>query len=135
MAPKLEGVTQQKTSPQLILYTIAADLVLVLLFALSGRSSHNESLTAGGVLETAWPFLAALAIGWIAARLWRAPLQLFPQGICLWLITVAGGMALRILSGTTAEIPFVIVATLVLCLFLLGHRLIAGIIVKKKQSN
>ena len=119
-------MTPTKTTPTILLYTAAADIVLVLLFALSGRSSHSESLTAGAVLATAWPFLAALAAGWLITRLWKAPLRLWPQGVCLWLITVAGGMLLRVLSGSTAELPFVIVATLVLALFLLGHRLIAA---------
>ncbi len=119
-------MTPTKTTPKIVLYTAAADIVLVLLFALSGRRSHSESLTAGGVLVTAWPFLAALAAGWLITRLWKAPLRLWPQAVCLWLITVAGGMLLRVLSGSTAELPFVIVATLVLALFLLGHRFIAA---------
>ena len=126
-------MTPTKTTPKIVLYTAAADIVLVLLFALSGRRSHSASLTAGGVLVTAWPFLAALAAGWLITRLWKAPLRLWqqplrvwPHGVCLWLITVAGGMLLRVLSGSTAELPFVIVATLVLALFLLGHRFIAA---------
>lgn len=127
---------QTKTTPKILLYTAAADIVLVLLFALSGRGSHSESLTIGGVLATAWPFLAALAAGWLITRMWKAPLRLWPQGACLWLITVAGGMLLRIVSGNTAELPFVIVATLVLALFLLGHRLIAaGVTRRIKQGR
>lgn len=55
------------------------------------------------------------------------------QGICLWLITVAGGMALRIASGNTAELPFVIVATIVLAVFLLGHRFIAAWVARRNQ--
>ena len=119
-------MTPTKTTPKIVLYTAAADIVLVLLFALSGRRSHSESVTAGGVLVTAWPFLAALAAGWLITRLWQQPLRVWPHGVCLWLITVAGGMLLRVLSGSTAELPFVIVATLVLALFLLGHRFIAA---------
>ncbi|PYI37107.1 DUF3054 domain-containing protein [Arthrobacter psychrolactophilus] len=126
-------MTQSSSAPrpQHILYAATADIVLTLIFSVSGRSSHSEALTAGGVFLTAWPFLASLAIGWLICRLWRAPLRIWPQGVCLWLITVAGGMMLRILSGRTAEIPFVIVATIVLGVFLLGHRLIAGLITKR----
>lgn len=126
--------TKSSISSALILYTAAADLVLVALFALLGRRSHEETLTAGGVFETAWPFLAALAAGWLICRLWKAPLRLFPHGICLWLITLAGGMALRLVSGATAALPFVIVATLVLALFLLGHRLIATLVLRRKET-
>ena len=132
---KLGRVTQtnSKQSSKTLIYAAIADLVLVVLLALSGRSSHSESLTAAGVLQTAWPFLAALAIGWLVCRMWRAPLAIWPQGVCLWLITVAGGMALRILSGNTAELPFVIVATLVLALFLLGHRLLATFVTRRAK--
>lgn len=85
----------------------------------------------GGILTTAWPFLAALAAGWLLTRNWRAPVLLWPNGVCLWLITVAGGMALRILSGETAAFSFVIVATLVLGLFLLGHRAIINRVTRR----
>lgn len=129
---KLPYVTHSKSSAKLFRYAAVADVVLVLGFALSGRSSHSESITAPGVFQTAWPFLAALVGGWLIARTWQAPLRIWPQGACLWLITVAGGMALRILSGSTAELPFVIVATLVLAVFLLGHRLIAGMLVRRR---
>ncbi|NVM97986.1 DUF3054 domain-containing protein [Arthrobacter sp. SDTb3-6] len=101
------------------------DVLLVVVFALSGRSSHHESLSVGGVFTTAWPFLAALVLGWLLTRNWQRPVSLWPAGVCIWLITVAGGMALRILSGATAETPFVIVATIVLGVFLLGQRLLA----------
>ncbi|MFQ4148952.1 DUF3054 domain-containing protein [Arthrobacter sp. LAPM80] len=130
-------MTQTKSSPLSlpVIYAGAADLVLVAIFALSGRSSHSESLTAAGVFATAWPFLASLAIGWLVCRMWRAPLRIWPQGVCLWLITVAGGMALRILSGSTAELPFVVVATLVLGAFLLGHRLVATIVARRTRRT
>ncbi|NVM95988.1 DUF3054 domain-containing protein [Arthrobacter sp. AETb3-4] len=111
------------------------DVLLVLVFALSGRSSHHESLSAGGVLTTAWPFLAALALGWLLTRNWRQPVSLWPQGVCIWLITVAGGMALRILSGETAQTPFVIVATLVLGVFLLGQRLIGARVARRGTTR
>lgn len=107
------------------------DVLLVIIFALSGRSSHEESLTVGGVFTTAWPFLAALAAGWLLTRNWLRPVRLWPNGVCIWLITVAGGMALRILSGETAAVPFVIVATVVLGLFLLGQRGIAVLVARR----
>lgn len=43
----------------------------------------------------------------------------------VWIVTVGGGMLLRIASGDTAETPFIIVASLVLAAMLLGWRLIA----------
>ncbi|WP_237762674.1 DUF3054 domain-containing protein [Arthrobacter sp. ERGS1:01] len=112
-------------------YAVVMDIVLVVIFAVSGRSSHHESLSVGGVFTTAWPFLAALAAGWLITRNWRAPVRLWPNGVCIWLITVAGGMALRILSGETAALPFVAVTIVVLALFLLGSRMIATLVTRR----
>ena len=130
---KVAQVTQSSSSSisKTLLYAAAVDIVLVLVFAISGRSSHTESLTAGGILQTAWPFLASLAIGWVVCRTWKHPIRPWPHGVLLWLITVAGGMALRIASGNTAELPFVIVATIVLGTFLLGHRLLATLVSRR----
>lgn len=140
---KLTDVTQTSSNsafssssrPKRLLYAVAADVVLVLLFAISGRSSHTETLTAGGILQTAWPFLVSLAVGWLVCRAWAHPLRIWPQGVCLWLITVAGGMALRIASGNTAELPFVIVATVALGSFLLGHRFLATLVTRRTRKG
>ncbi|MDT0156302.1 DUF3054 domain-containing protein [Microbacterium sp. ARD32] len=102
------------------------DAVLVLVFAVIGRASHSED--PAGFLITAWPFLVGLVIGHLLATLVparpRRPWSL-GWGVIAWVVTVAGGMLLRIASGDTAELPFIIVATLVVGVFLLGWRLIA----------
>lgn len=99
------------------------DAVLVLVFAAIGRASHQED--PAGFLLTAWPFLVALLLGHAAAFLLparpRRPWSL-PWGAVVWAVNVVGGMLLRLLSGDTAELPFIIVATLVLGAFLLGWR-------------
>jgi DUF3054 family protein len=112
-----------------------ADVILVLAFAITGRSSHAEALSPIGSLTTAWPFLAALALGWLASRSWRAPLLLWPNGVAIWAVTVAGGMVLRILSGATAETAFIVVASVVLAVFLLGHRLLAGLLLRRRAKQ
>ena len=71
------------------------------------------------------PFLIALAVGWLALRIWQRPLALVPA-VGLWVVTVALGLVLRRFvfdRGTAAS--FVIVATLVLGALLLGWRLVA----------
>lgn len=108
---------------------VIVDVVLVLVFAVIGRASHDEN--AGGFLLTAWPFLVGLLIGHVvAALLPRRPRQPWSLvwGIVVWLITVAAGMLLRIASGDTAELPFIIVATLTLGVFLVGWRALAGLV-------
>lgn len=105
------------------------DLVLVLVFAVIGRASHGEDPI--GFLITAWPFLIALLVGHALAALVpmrpRRPWSL-GWGAVAWIVTVAGGMLLRVATGDTAETPFIVVATLVLGAFLLGWRLAALLI-------
>ncbi|GAA5229015.1 DUF3054 domain-containing protein [Paeniglutamicibacter antarcticus] len=100
----------------------ASDVVLVLIFALSGRSSHEESATFIGVIQTAAPFLLALAVLTLLSRPWITHSRIWPTGVLIWVGTVALGMALRVLFGATAEVPFIVVATIVLGVFLVGRR-------------
>lgn len=122
-------------SGALIAYALVADAILILLFAVTGRASHQEANPLLGVLATAWPFLAGAALGWLVGRVWRAPVRIWPHGVCLWLITVIAGMLLRLLSGRTAEWSFVVVATVVLAVVLLGHRAIAGWLLRKRANR
>jgi hypothetical protein len=91
-------------------------------FCTIGRRSHAEGLTLAGVAETAWPFLAGTGIGWLAARAWLRPLSPAPTGVLIWLCTVAVGMVLRKLTGQGVAVSFVIVASLVTAVLLLGWR-------------
>jgi FtsH-binding integral membrane protein len=103
------------------------DCCCVLLFVVIGRASHAKGESMGGIASTAWPFLAGLAGGWLAARAWRRPFGLFPAGVGAWLGSAALGMALRVVSGQGTAVAFVAVALAFLGLFLLGWRLVAGL--------
>lgn len=111
------------------------DVVLVLIFATIGRASHERGLSVLGILETAWPFLVAWGIGWLALRAWRAPDAVLRTGVPLWIITVAGGMLLRALTGAGTALPFIIVATLTLLLLLVGSRLVATLIRNRRAAS
>ncbi|MGO1537758.1 MAG: DUF3054 domain-containing protein [Leucobacter sp.] len=102
------------------------DTVLILLFAVVGRSSHELELTPLGLLETAWPFLTGLAIAWMTLVVWKAPFSILRSGIPLWAGTLAIGMLLRLITGAGTALPFVFVATCTLCLLLVGWRVIAA---------
>jgi len=101
---------------------LAVDLLAVLVFAAIGRRSHAEGLTAVGAAVTAWPFAAGTLIGWAACRGWRAPTSVLRTGVPVWLATVAMGMLLRRLTGEGTAASFVLVATVVLAVLLLGWR-------------
>ena len=118
-----------------IVLAAVADLVLVLVFVLIGRSSHSEGFSLGGTLVTFWPFLVGLVVGWLATRAWRYPVRVVLPGIPIWLFTVAVGMFLRVLSGQGVEVSFVIVALIVLGVFLLGWRLIAQPFSKRRVTR
>jgi hypothetical protein len=102
-----------------------ADACCVLLFVIIGRASHAKGESLPGVASTAWPFLAGLAAGWLAARAWRRPAAILPSGMAAWLGTVAVGMVLRVLAGQGTAFAFILVALAFLGLFLAGWRLAA----------
>ncbi|WP_207456306.1 DUF3054 domain-containing protein [Desertivibrio insolitus] len=100
------------------------DAALVLVFVAIGRAEHDSGPLVG-VLTTAWPFLVALAAGWLVARAWRVPSAVAPTGLVVWAVTLVGGVLLRLASGDTAAPAFVVVAAVTLALFLLGWRALA----------
>jgi hypothetical protein len=104
-----------------ILPAIAVDVICILVFAIIGRSSHQEATDLLGVAHTAWPFLAGCLLGTLIGRTWRHPYAL-TSGVAVWLGTVIGGMTLRVLTGAGVQLSFVVVASIVLALFILGWR-------------
>jgi hypothetical protein len=117
---------------------VVLDVCCVLVFVIIGRASHTKGETLAGIASTSWPFLAGLAAGWAAvwvsgvrvsgARAWRRPGAISPAGLLVWLVTVALGMILRVVSGQGTAIAFIAVALVFLGLFLLGWRLIGGLV-------
>jgi hypothetical protein len=111
----------------------ALDVALVVAFVLVGRRSHAEAGDLAGAASTAWPFLAALAAGWLVARAWRAPASR-RTGLVVWLVTVALGQALRGVAGQGSAVSFVVVTAVVLALFLLGWRALAAVALRRSRA-
>jgi len=109
------------------------DAAFVVAFALIGRVSHGESVL--GVPLTAWPFLAGLVGGWVLLRAWRSPLHIVWTGLGVWAITVGIGFVLRLASGQGVQLPFLIVTTIVLGVFLLGWRAAALLGVRSRSRR
>lgn len=107
------------------------DAVCVVVFCTIGRRSHAEGLTLAGVAETAWPFLTGAAVGWLIARGWRRPLALTPTGLVVWVCTIVVGMLLRKVAAAGVAPSFVIVASTVTAVFLLGWRALAALAARR----
>jgi hypothetical protein len=114
---------------------LVVDAVLVVVFAVVGRSSHAEGLDATGVWGTAWPFLTGLGVGWLAARAWRHPLAVWPTGVVVWASTLVVGMLLRVVTGQGTAVAFIVVATVTLAGLLLGWRAIAWAVIRLRTRG
>ena len=123
------------TRSRTIAFAAVLDILLVLLFVVIGRREHASGGALLGLLTTLWPFLAALVIGWLITRAWRRPLGVALPGLGVWAITVVGGMLLRVVSGQSVQWSFIVVTALVLAAFLLGWRLIAGAVARRRVSH
>lgn len=104
---------------------LGADVICVTVFSAIGRRSHAEGLTVAGIAETAWPFLAGTAAGWLIARGWRRPLSLTPTGLTVWVCTIVVGMLLRKVSAAGTAASFIVVASVATGVLLLGWRAVA----------
>jgi Protein of unknown function (DUF3054) len=127
-------VVDTRTLPRTVTLAAVVDVVAVLAFAAVGRSSHAEGVTAPGVLETAAPFLFGLLVGWVAGRVWRAPLTL-PLGMFGWAGTVVVGLAVRAAFTHRLPVSFVLVATVSLAVFLLGWRAAALLVTRATRTG
>lgn len=114
-----------KKSSHLVL-ALAVDLVLVVAFVIVGHVQHYRSLDPAALLQTAWPFLASLAVAWVLTRVWQKPLAPLTTGTGIWAITVLVGLALRAIGGVSVAEPFLIVAAGLNFVTLVGWRLIAS---------
>jgi Protein of unknown function (DUF3054) len=111
------------------------DTFCVVLFVAIGRREHEQDSAISGLINTAAPFLVALAIAWLVLRAWHRPTDL-RIGVGIWAIVVAGGMLLRhfVFDDGTAT-AFIIVATLFLGFFLVGWRAAFGVIARRRETS
>lgn len=111
--------------------TWLADVVCVLAFAAIGRLSHGEGLGPVGLAGTAWPFLVGVTVGQVLSLLHRHS-RSTTSGLLVWASAVGLGMLLRRLTGGGVELSFVVVTAVVLAVFLLGWRALAGLRERKQ---
>jgi len=110
---------------------LGIDVFSVTLFVAIGRREHEQGSAISGLIETAAPFLLALALGWIVLRAWQRPTD-WRTGIGIWAVTLIVGMLLRKLvfdAGTATS--FIVVAAAFLALFLVGWRVAYALIERR----
>ena len=94
------------------------DISAVLAFVAIGRHTHHDGNALTGLWQTAWPFLAGLAIG-----------------LAAWLGAAGAGMIIRVLAGQGTAAAFIGVALAFLGLFLLGWRVVVRIVATQLQAT
>lgn len=113
---------------------IAIDLVAIAVFALLARMAHQSEdmpFNFTGFLSTLWPFVVGVVMGWIIVREGRGG-----RGVWVWLITVVVGLAIwGVRNQAIPHWSFVIVATVMSALLLLGWRGIAGLFGRKSAAR
>lgn len=119
--PKARSVA----TPLVITGAALLDFALITVFSFQGRLSHGHSVEGLQVFATAWPFLLGALLGWIACRVWRFPSAVL-NGVWVWLSTIGVGFLLRWVTNAGVAPAFLLVATGMLLLFLVGWRLIAA---------
>lgn len=100
------------------------DLVLIIVFAVIGRRSHDEGTALVGTLTVAAPFLIGYAIAAVVGRLDRAPLSV-SRAALVAVVAVSLGLVLRGTVFDRGLAPaFVVVAFVTITALLVGWRLV-----------
>lgn len=110
------------------------DLVITLLFAFIGKASHHEAITIAGLAATWWPFAIGAAAGWLVSYALRIPISSIAGGLVTAVAAVGVGMLLRVVSGQGVQVSFVVVATIILVVALVGWRVIATVLVRRRPK-
>ncbi len=114
---------------------LLVDLVAVLAFVTLGRRSHDEGAALVGIVSTAWPFVTGALVGEAVV----AAVRQDPRALRSGAVVVAGclltGLPLRRLAGDGTPVPFVLVATTVLVLFVLGWRVALRVAGRRRQPR
>ncbi|WP_209326037.1 DUF3054 domain-containing protein [Brevibacterium renqingii] len=110
---------------------LIVDLILVVLFTIVGHYTHSHNFDPQGLMTTAWPFVASLVLAWLLTAVWDRPISPLATGTGVWAVTVLVGLVLRGVTGAggepgTVPVSFMIVATTLNLITLVGWRIIAS---------
>ena len=114
--------------------TLMTDIIAVLVFAVLARAAHG-GLGLAQIVDTFWPFAIGSLVGTgIATVALRSAGGAIRYGVIVWLVTVLTGLAIwAARHAAVPHISFIIVATTMSGLLLLGWRA-AGRLVARRRS-
>lgn len=113
----------------------AVDVAAVVLFVVIGRASHDHGESPAGIAATLWPFASGLCAGWVLVRALRRRPDAPGAGILVCVVTVAVGMALRVVAGQGTAAAFVGVATGFLGAVMVLGRLLVRLAVRRAAAQ
>lgn len=118
---------------------LIVDVIAIAVFALLARIAHQTDampLNFAGWLSTWWPFLLGVFLSWgliVAFRLDGH--RVFPAGLLAWVVTAAVGLGVwSFRNGAIPHWSFVIVATVMSGLLLLGWRAVARLTLRRRHA-
>lgn len=108
------------------------DVLAILAFAIFARMAHkSEPFTVVNILDTWWPFLLGVVAAWIIISVSKMVTHSLTSGTLVWVCSVASGLTIWAANnGRAPHISFIIVATVMSGLLLLGWRLLRPFLVK-----
>ena len=114
--------------------TLMTDIITVLVFAVLARAAHG-GLGLAQIADTFWPFAIGSLVGTgIATVALRSAGGAIRYGVIVWLVTVLTGLAIwAARHAAVPHISFIIVATTMSGLLLLGWRA-AGMLVARRRA-
>lgn len=116
-----------------------ADVLAIAVFALLARIAHQTEempLNFVGWLSTLWPFVIGVivAAAVLAAAKWAGE-RLWPSGVVAWVITVVVGLVIwGIRNAAVPHWSFIIVATVMSGILMLGWRVIARVVLRRRVA-
>lgn len=106
------------------------DLIAIIIFAVLARMAHQSEempFSFGGVLSTLWPFALGVVLAWLILRSNRGGL--------IWLITVVTGLVIwGIRNAAIPHWSFIIVATVMSALLMLGWRGVFKLVSRRSEK-
>jgi uncharacterized membrane protein len=113
---------------------VGVDALAVVVFVIIGRRSHDEGSALGGIAAVSAPFLLALGIAWIAGWPLRQSAADVRFGIYVWVVTaVLGLLARRFAFARSTAASFIVVASIVLAVFIVGWRAAVAAVVARRR--